>query len=160
VTVTNVADIVERYLAERDLRYERVSEGDWAVLLNGEKKLSITVLVALRERTIAFESFFIRRPAENHAELYRMLLRANARVYGVRFALDDLGDVYLVGRLTVEAVTEEELDRIFGSILQTTDGMFMPAIEVGFASYLARDLAWRAAQGKPEGQARGSIVHR
>jgi hypothetical protein len=158
--VTNVADVVERYLAERDLRYERVSDGDWAVLLKGEKKLSITVLVALRERTLAVESFFIRRPAENHAELYRMLLRANARVYGVRFALDDLGDVYLVGRFPVEAVTDEELDRVFGAILQTSDEMFMPAIEVGFASYLARDLAWRAAQGTPEGPARGSIVHR
>ena len=87
--MTSVPDVVERYLAERDLRYERVSDGDWAVLLKGEKKLAITVLVALRERTLAVESFFIRRPAENQAELYRMLLRANTRVYGVRFALDD-----------------------------------------------------------------------
>ena len=42
----SVPDVVERYLAERDLRYERVSDGDWAVLLTGEKKLAITVLVA------------------------------------------------------------------------------------------------------------------
>ncbi|TMK21439.1 MAG: YbjN domain-containing protein, partial [Actinobacteria bacterium] len=56
-----------------------------------------------------------------------MLLRANTRVYGVRFALDDLGDVYLVGRFPVEAVTDEELDRVFGAILQTSDEMFMPA---------------------------------
>jgi hypothetical protein len=156
--VTNVAEIIERSLAGHDLRYERVSDNDWAILLKGEKKLSITVLFALRERTLAVESFFIRRPAENHAELYRMLLRANARVYGVRFALDDLGDVYLVGRFPVEAVSEEEIDRILGTILSTSDEMFMPAIEIGFASYLARDLAWRAAQGAPDGPPRMSIA--
>jgi hypothetical protein len=31
-------------------------------------------------------------------------------------------------------------------VLTTSDELFMPAIEIGFASYLKRDLAWRAAQ--------------
>jgi putative sensory transduction regulator len=144
------AEVIESYLADRDVRHERVSPSDWAVLMKGEKKLSITVLLALRERTVAIESFFIRRPAENHADLYAMLLRANMRLYGVRFAIDDIGDVYLTARVPVEAVTDEELDRILGAILVTSDEMFMPAIEVGFESYLARDMAWRAAQGVPE----------
>jgi putative sensory transduction regulator len=149
--VAGAADVIGSYLADRDIRSERVSPSDWAVLLKGEKKLSITVLLALRERTLAIESFFIRRPAENHADLYAMLLRANMRLYGVRFAIDDIGDVYLVARVPVEAVTDEELDRILGSILVTSDEMFMPTIEVGFASYLERDMAWRAAQGAPAG---------
>ena len=139
-------EIIESYLADRDVRHERISEADWAVQLHGEKKLSITVLLALRERTLQIESFFIRRPAENHADVYRMLLRANKRIYGVRFAIDDIGDVFLVGRVPVDAVSEDELDRILGAILTTSDEMFMPAIEMGFASYLARDMAWRAAQ--------------
>lgn len=140
------AEIIESYLADRDVRHERMSDADWAAQLHGEKKLSITVLLALRERTLQIESFFIRRPAENHADVYRMLLRANMRVYGVRFAIDDIGDVFLVGRIPVDAVNEDELDRILGAILTTSDEMFMPAIEVGFASYLARDMAWREAQ--------------
>jgi len=148
--VPGVAEVIDRYLAERAIRYQRVSESDWAIQLNGEKKLSITVLLALRERTLAVESFFIRRPAENHAEMYRVLLRANMRIYGVRFGVDDIGDVYLAGRFPVEAVTDVELDRLLGSILTVSDEMFMPAIEVGFATYLARDMAWRAAQGAPE----------
>jgi len=147
--VTGAVRVISSYLADRDVRYERVSDSDWAVLLKGEKKLSITVLLALRERTLAMESFFIRRPAENHADLYAILLRTNMRLYGVRFALDDIGDVYLTARIPVEAVTDEELDRILGAILVTSDEMFMPAIEVGFASYLQRDMAWRAAQGVP-----------
>lgn len=140
------AEVIERYLRDREIRYERPSDGDWVVLLHGEKKHAITVLLAVRERTLALESFFMRRPAENHAGVYGMLLRANMRTYGVRFALDDIDDIFIVARLPLEAVTEDELDRLLGAILTTADDMFMPAIEVGFASYLARDLAWRAAQ--------------
>jgi len=147
--VPEATSIVETYLRAHDVMHQRVSDQDWAIQLKGEKKLSTTVLVAIRERTLSIESFFLRRPVENHAELYRMLLRANMRLYGVRFAIDDLGDVYLVGKIAVEAVTSDEIDRLLGTILQTSDEMFMPAIEVGFASYLARDLAWRAAQGTP-----------
>jgi hypothetical protein len=116
--------------------------------LRGDKKHSITVLLALRERTLALESFFMRRPAENHADLYAMLLRTNMRAYGIRFALDDIGDVFIVARIALESVTDEELDRLLGAVLSTADEMFMPAIEVGFASYLARDMAWRAAQAQ------------
>jgi putative sensory transduction regulator len=144
--VPPVAKIIDSYLADRDVRHERVSDADWALQLRGEKKLSITVLLALRERTLQLESFFIRRAAENHADFYRMFLRANMRAYGVRFAIDDIGDVFLVGRIPVDAVTADELDRLLGAILTTSDELFMPAIEVGFASYLARDMAWRAAQ--------------
>jgi hypothetical protein len=144
--VAEAREIIQSYLADRDVRHERLTETDWAVQLRGEKKHSITVLLALRERTLQIESFFIRRPHEHHEDVYRMLLRANARVYGVRFSIDDLGDVFLTGRMAIEAVTPDELDRILGSILSTSDEMFMPAIEIGFASYLERDMAWRAAQ--------------
>lgn len=140
------ADVVDRYLRDREIRHERPTDTDWVLLLRGEKKHTITVILALRERTLALESFFMRHPVENHDEIYAMLLRANMRTYGVRFALDDLDDIFIVGRLPLEAVTEVELDRLLGAILTTADEMFMPAIEVGFASYLARDLAWRAAQ--------------
>ena len=155
--MTDAAATITSYLDERDIRYERVGSSDWAIQLRGEKKLSITVLFALRERTLQVESFFIRRPAENHADLYRLLLRTNVRIYGVRFALDDIGDVYLVGRFPVESVTDEELDRVLGAIFSISDELFMPAIEIGFESYLKRDMAWRAAQGIPDGVPRATI---
>ena len=152
------AETITAYLADRDVTNQRVSDTDWAIQLKGEKRLSITVLFALRERTLQIESFFMRRPHENHADLYRLLLRTNMRLYGIRFAIDDLGDVYLVGRVPIEAVTEDELDRLLGAIFSNSDELFMPAIEIGFASYLERDMAWRAAQGIPSGPPRTTIT--
>ena len=140
------AEIISAYLRDRDIRHERATGSGWALQLKGDKRHSITVLFALRERTLAVESFFMRRPAENHADFYAILLRANMRMYGVRFGIDDVGDVFLTARVALEAVTEDELDRLLGAILTESDSLFMPAIETGFTSYLARDMAWRAAQ--------------
>lgn len=154
----DAAATISAYLNDRDIRYEHVSDAEWAIQLRGEKKLSITVLFALRERTLQVESFFMRRPAENHADVFRLLLRTNTRIYGVRFALDDLGDLYLVGRFPIESITEDELDRVLGAILSISDELFMPVIEIGFASYLERDMAWRAAQGVPDVVSRATIA--
>jgi putative sensory transduction regulator len=156
--VSDAAATISAYLNDRDIRYERVSDAEWAIQLRGEKKLSITVLFALRERTLQVESFFMRRPAENHGDVYRLLLRTNVRIYGVRFALDELGDLYLVGRFPVESIAEDELDRVLGAVLSISDELFMPVIEIGFASYLKRDMAWRAAQGIPDGVPRATIA--
>lgn len=144
--MSRLAAVIDSYLRERDIRFERVSETEWAAQLRGENKHSIPVLIALGERTLAIESFFMRNPEENHEKVYRLLLRANMRTYGVRFAVDDAGDVFLVARVPVEAVTAAELDRLLGAVLAHADELFNPAISIGFAAYLERDRAWRAAQ--------------
>jgi hypothetical protein len=86
----------------------------------------------------------MRRPQENADRFYELLLRRNARAYGVHFAVDADGDVYLAGRRAAAGLDEDEMDRIVGSILIEADGLFDAAIEVGFASYLEADRAWRA----------------
>ena len=44
-----------------------------------------------------------------------------------------LGDIYLVGRLPLHAVTADEVDRLLGSVLEYADGSFNTILELGFA---------------------------
>lgn len=136
--------VVERFLEHAGVPHRRVAEGTWVAQLAGERKLAIPLTIVLTGDRIAFESFFMRRPLENADRFYELLLRRNARAYGVSFAVDATGDVYLVGRRAAGGLDEEELDRIVGSILVEADGMFDAAIEVGFEHYLQADRAWRA----------------
>jgi hypothetical protein len=138
------ADTIERFFQQADIPYKRVGDGQWAAQLRGDRKLTIPLGIALSGDRVVFESFFMRRPQENLAEFYEMLLRRNARAYGVHFALDGQGDVFLVGARAAHGLDGEELDRIVGSILIEADGLFNAAIEVGFKSYLEADMAWRA----------------
>lgn len=142
--MAGAAETIERFFEQSDIPYKRVGEGTWAAQLKGDRKLTIPLGVALSGDRVVFESFFMRRPQENLDAFYEMLLRRNARAYGVHFALDAQGDVFLVGARAAKGLDVDELDRIVGSILIEADGLFNAAIEVGFKSYLEADMAWRA----------------
>ena len=64
------------------------------------------------------------------------------------FAINELGDIYLVGRLPLTTITEQELDRVLGSVLQYSDSSFNPLLELGFASAIRREWAWRVSRGE------------
>jgi hypothetical protein len=69
-------------------------------------------------------------------------------MYAVAFSTDAAGDVYLVGRLPLGGITEEEVDRILGSVLQYADESFDALLEIGFASSIRREWAWRQKRGE------------
>jgi hypothetical protein len=69
-------------------------------------------------------------------------------MYGVAFSVDQAGDVYLVGRFPLHAVTEDELDRILGSVLSYAVESFNPMLEIGFGSAIRREWQWRVSRGE------------
>jgi len=145
--VASAVDVIESYLRDAGIEHARAADHRWVAMLRGERKLTIPLSLTIRGDVLHIESFFMRRPQENLDRFYEMLLRRNARSFGVAFALDGIGDVYLVGRRGVEGLTEGELDRILGAVLIEADGLFDAAIEIGFATYLSADRRWREATG-------------
>lgn len=64
------------------------------------------------------------------------------------YAVDQLGDVYVTGRLPLSAVTEAEIDRLLGQVLEAADGSFNTLLELGFASAIRKEYAWRVSRGE------------
>jgi hypothetical protein len=100
------------------------------------------------EHSLLVEAFVMRRPDENREKLYDLLLTRNARMYGVAWAVDAAGDVYLVGRLPLSAVAEDEIDRLLGAVLSAADDGFDGMLEIGFGSSIRREWAWRTKRGE------------
>ena len=123
--------------------------GEYVVQLPGEAKLATTVSLLLSDRGLSASAFVVRRPDENHEAFYRWLLTRNSRLPGVAFALDRLGDVYLVGRLPVQGVTVETVDGLLGSLLATADTAFNDLLALGFLSSMRREWRWRVDRGEP-----------
>ncbi len=144
---------VAGFLAEAGLDAERLGDGRWFVRLAGERKLGIGVHLAVGDRTLRVESFFMRAPEEQRERLYRDLLLRQATSYVLRFTLDEAGDVFLIGQLPLRAVTPEEVDRIVGTVLDVADTAYLPAVEIGFASSIAAEKAWRARLAEGSGSA-------
>ncbi|WP_460402040.1 type III secretion system chaperone family protein [Actinophytocola sediminis] len=135
-------------LDERELVYDHPAPGRFFVTLPGTKKLQTNCWLQLGQHALVVEAFVCRRPDEAFAEVYRFLLRRNAKLYGVHYTIDQVGDIYLVGRLSPHAVTPDELDRILGQVLEAADGDFNTLLELGFATSIQREYEWRVSRGE------------
>jgi hypothetical protein len=141
-------EALKEILDDQGLEYERPRAGAYLVKLPGQHKLATMTWLVAGEHSLHVEAFFCRQPDENHEEFYGHLLRKNGGMYGVAFALDEIGDVYLVGRLPLSAVTPEEIDRILGCVLTYSDENFDRALELGFAGSIQREWDWRVKRGE------------
>ncbi|WP_242908945.1 YbjN domain-containing protein [Actinomadura terrae] len=131
-----------------ELEYDEPREKAFFVKLPGQHKLATMTWLIVGDHSLHVEAFFCRRPDENHADFYRFLLEKNGRMYGVAFALDDVGDVHLVGRVPLASVTEDEIDRLLGCVLTYSDDNFDKALERGFKTSIQREWDWRVSRGE------------
>ncbi|MFJ7904371.1 YbjN domain-containing protein [Streptomyces sp. NPDC096198] len=144
----HAAQVIEGVLDEAELEWENPQSGTFVVKLPGTRKLSTTVSLIVGKHSLSLNAFVIRHPDENEPAVHRWLLERNLKLYGVSYAVDPLGDIYLTGRLPLAAVTPEEVDRLLGSVLEAADGSFNTLLELGFASAIRKEYAWRVARGE------------
>ncbi|MEO9140415.1 MAG: YbjN domain-containing protein [Jatrophihabitans sp.] len=141
--------VIEKTLSAMDVEWQRVGDNAYAVALPGEKRLKTACILTVGRNALEIEAFVMRAPEENHQQVYSWLLQRNTRMYAVAWAIDGAGDVYLSGRVPLASVSEDELDRIFGSVLENSDGSFNILLELGFSSSIKREWAWRVKNDQP-----------
>lgn len=113
-------------------------EGDerrWFIRMKGEQKDTFTIWFTVRQRTLHYETYVMPAPEENHQVFYEHLLRRNLKLYGAAFAIGEEDAVFLVGQLDNRSVTDDELDRVLGSLYAWVEQFFRPALRIGFASH-------------------------
>ena len=101
----------------------------WYVRLLGEERVAFTIRYHLRQRTLHYETYFMPAPAENGERLYRHLLGRNLKLFGASFAVGEEDALYLVGQLDNTMISDDELDRVLGSMYVWADQFFRPAMQ-------------------------------
>lgn len=144
-----VAEQIIEALSALDLDWRQSGEGLFSVTLPGTSKLTTECALEIGEYSVAVRAFVARQPDENHQAVYRYLLEHNLKLYGVCFSLDALGDIYLTGKLARSTITAAEIDRVLGVVATTADTSFNPVVELGFATSIRREWAWRLDRGEP-----------
>jgi len=142
------AVVIEEFLDSHDLEYEHKDGNTFLITLPGEKKLQTHCALIIGDHSLSINAFVIRKPDENVAAVHAWCMAKNAGMYGIAFATNELGDIYLVGRLPLDAVNAKEIDRLIGSVLQYSDSSFNPLLELGFADAIRREWAWRVSRGE------------
>ncbi len=142
------AGAVRAYLESEGLEYDEPRPGLFSFSLPGERKLETAVRLDVGPHALGVHAFVCRAPDENHEAVYRWLLQKNLRLYAVAFAVDAVGDIYLDARLPLAAVDADELDRLLGAVLTTSDDSFNTLLELGFASSIRKEWEWRRLRGE------------
>lgn len=143
-----VTAVVRQALEAADLKASEPTPGTFLFDLPGEQKLATPCRLVVGDHSLAVHAFVCRNPDENHEAVYRWLLNRNLRLYGVAFGIDHNGDIYLDGRLSLSAVTAEEIDRLLGAVLTYADESFNTILELGFATSIRREWKWRLKRGE------------
>jgi hypothetical protein len=143
----SVVKTIADYLQSTGVDFEQ-DKNTFLVTLKGEKKLQTHCALIFGDHSLSINAFVIRKPDENEDQVHHWCMTKNAAMYGLAFAINQLGDIYLVGRLPLDAVNEKELDRLLGSVLQYSDSAFNPLLEIGFANAIRREWAWRVSRGE------------
>jgi hypothetical protein len=144
----HAAAVVRAALTDAGVDADEPADGVFVFDLPGERKLATPCRLVVGDHALGVHAFVCRNPDENHEGVYRWLLGRNLRLYGVAFAIDHAGDIYLDGRIALESVTPEALDRLLGSVLTYADESFNTILELGFAASIRREWEWRVSRGE------------
>ena len=118
---------------DSDVVAAELVEERWAVRMAQQTRDFTTVWVTPDELTVGFEAYVLPAPPRRLEEVYRLLLFRNRRPWRVRFAVDQGGDIYLLGRVEAALATEETLQYVFAEIYELVDLSFRPLLRIGFA---------------------------
>lgn len=148
ISAEGVCDEIATYLSANAIEFERPDPMTFVAILPGEHRLKTNVSIVVGTYSVSINAFIVRNPDENHEAVYRWLLKRNRRMFGVSYAIDHLGDVYLVGKIALTAIDSTQLDRLLGTILENSDGAFDYLLELGFRSAIQREWQWRLSRGE------------
>jgi Putative bacterial sensory transduction regulator len=146
--MSDAVAIVRDALQSLDVAFEEPAEGTFVAQLPGERKLKTTCSLVVGPHSVTVNAFLVRHPDEKTDQVHAWLLRQNAKHPGLAYGIDPLGDVYIVGQLPLSAVSTDEVDRLLGRVLDTADSTFNTLLELGFASSIRREWAWRVSRGE------------
>ncbi|MDH6628496.1 hypothetical protein M2271_006329 [Streptomyces sp. LBL] len=142
------AQVIEAFFKDAELEWESPAPGNYVVKLPGTRKLSTTVSLVAGRHSLSLNAFVIRHPDENEPGVHRWLLERNLKLYGISYAVDPLGDVYVTAKLPLSTITADEIDRLLGQVLEAADGAFNTLLELGFASAIRKEYEWRVSRGE------------
>jgi Putative bacterial sensory transduction regulator len=144
-----VQESVRQFLDEAGIAWELGGRaGELVVTLPGDKKLTTVCSVVVGEQSLSISAFVVRNPDENHEAVYAYLLHRNLKLPGLAYGIDKSGDVFVTGRVPLQAVTAAYLDQIFGVVLEAADGAFNELLAMGFLESMKKEWAWRISRGE------------
>ena len=131
----------------------------WFVRVTGDEKDVYSIWFQLGQRTLSYETYVMPAPEENEAAFFEHLLRRNTGFYGLAFEIGEEEAVFLAGQLGNDAIDEDELDRVLGTIYAAVEDNFRALLELVVRHPLLElTLPVRLARSRPPVSVSSSVL--
>lgn len=129
-----VAFVTEAWAADPDsaVVWAGDHEGRRGVRMRQTVRDMTTVWFDTGARTVTIEAYVLPHPPRGAEEVYRQALRRNATMRRMAFALDRHGDVVLVGKIPIDALSEHEMELCLGEVYSSVEVSFRAFVAAGF----------------------------
>jgi Putative bacterial sensory transduction regulator len=119
-------------LADLGVAAEPHGDAACAVQVPATRRGAIAVMLRVGERTLFLRAFYCRGPDREHERVYTRLLRKHLDMRDWRFALDDVGDLYLIAEAPLEGLSAGRIDDLLGALATYVDETWESVIRTGF----------------------------
>ncbi len=129
-----VAAVTERWTADpaSDVVWAGTHEGRLGIRMAQTCRDFTTVWFDIGEITVGIEAYVMPRPPGAGAEFYRYCLARNWRSWPAYLATDDRGDLFAIGRIPLQMLSEDTLDGAVGTVYEVIELSFRALIALGF----------------------------
>lgn len=104
----------------------------WVLRFKGTEKDVIAIWLTLGQRTVVAETEVMPAPDADEAGIHAIVLRRNAQLLGLAYALGAERGIYLVSRVPAVAFDRAELDRVCGAAIGEVEAVFATVMAMGF----------------------------
>lgn len=119
-------------LADLDLEVATPAPRTRIVRIPAEPRGPLALTLVAGERTVALQAFLIRRPDRSAEEIHRHLLHSHWGSAPWRFALDELGDIYVLASLDQADLDTSALDGVLGVLSVLVSQVYDGLLRTGF----------------------------
>ena len=110
----------------------------WLLRFEGVDRDVITIWFTLDQRTLQYETQFMPCLEGNETEVLSYLMKRNAHLRAMAFAIGQEGAIYLMGRISAQSLTAATLDHLAGSMLAYVEDHFATAMAMAFPGKFRR----------------------
>jgi hypothetical protein len=117
---------------------DRKATDRWVLRFKGIEKEVIAIWLSLGQRTLALEAEVMPAPDAAADAIHALVLKRNADLYGLAFAIGPENGIYLVARVPAAVVDVHEIDRLCGSTIEVLEAVYPTVMSLGFPGQYKR----------------------
>ena len=115
-----------------DIVWSGIYEGRPGLRMHQSCREATTIWFTIGEHTVGFEAYLLPKPLHEAEAVYRHCLVRAYRSWPASIAIGPDGDLFIIGRIPLDALTEQRLDEAIAAVYEVVEMSFPALLDLGY----------------------------